>query len=56
MKMSLPKKFLETEQTVPEDVDGLFLCPQEFDKMLTLRQEKFAHLQAAIKSKGLTQE
>jgi hypothetical protein len=56
MKMSLPKKFLETESTTPDDNDGLFLCPQEFDKMLTLRQEKFAHLQAAIKSKGLTQE
>lgn len=47
MKLSLPKKFGEAP---------LFLCPQEFVKMMELRAGKFAEIQSKIKDAKLTHE
>jgi hypothetical protein len=47
MKMSLPKKFGDAQ---------LFLCPQEFVKMMELRAGKFAEIQNKIKEAKLTHE
>jgi hypothetical protein len=47
MKLSLPKKFGEAP---------LFLCPQEFVKMMELRAGKFAEIQSKIKDAKLMNE
>jgi hypothetical protein len=48
MKLALPKAFGDA---------GLFLCPKDpFLDMVNLREEKFAHMQKAIKGKNLTSE
>jgi hypothetical protein len=48
MKLALPKAFGDSP---------LFLCPKDpYLDMINLREDKFAHMQRAIKGKNLTSE